>query len=539
MQETNALYTEDTYKTAVEYFQGDTLSAQQWLMQYAARNDNGEVADHSPHDMVGRMVYKLLEIEQQYSHALTFDELLSLLDRFHYIVPSEGLMLGTGNGVLGIRLDSYVDQAFTPKAQINTELFAKHIQKAQRIADDMVEIELKALKGLIACAQNSKDASSNNEQSTVGLEQLLQQREQCRSTSIQIVNVDEALLALGIANDMAQVEQCLTQVYKCLLYNSYQASVELSNERGAFPLFDANIEEHHPWVNLLYTDENKEQQALLKHGRRNMCCVSARTVGDAEQWVKRAAQHQIKNEQQLNLLVYPLDKAYHRHFIEQYVAQQWSDEERISTLYGAKNANIEDTDSEERAANQASNKPFTIMETRPKELECDVVRFQNNKEKWVAFVGLVNGRPYEIFTGLQDDDEGIVLPKSVTKGKIIKHKQGDAPSRYDFQFENKRGYKTTVEGLSEKFNPEYWNYAKLISGVLRYGMPIARVINLVSSLQLKDKSINTWTTGVERALKKYVDDGTVAVGECCPVCGCKTMIYQNGNLVCKNCGANR
>ena len=133
----------------------------------------------------------------------------------------------------------------------------------------MVEIELKALKGLIACVQNSKDASSNNEQSTAGLEHLLQQREQCRSTSIQIVNVDEALLALGIANDMAQVEQCLTQVYKCLLYNSYQASVELSNERGAFPLFDANIEEHHPWVNLLYTDENKEQQALLKHGRRN------------------------------------------------------------------------------------------------------------------------------------------------------------------------------------------------------------------------------------------------------------------------------
>ena len=144
-----------------------------------------------------------------------------------------------------------------------------------------------------------------------------------------------------------------------------------------------------------------------------------------------------------------------------------------------------------------------IVENRPQELECDVVRFQNNKDKWVAFVGLLNGYPYEIFTGLQDDDEGILLPKSVTKGKIIKQTNTDGTHRYDFQFENKRGYKTTVEGLSEKFNPEYWNYAKLISGVLRYRMPIDHVIKLVSSLQLKDESINTWKNGVERALKKY------------------------------------
>jgi ribonucleoside-diphosphate reductase alpha chain len=148
-----------------------------------------------------------------------------------------------------------------------------------------------------------------------------------------------------------------------------------------------------------------------------------------------------------------------------------------------------------------------VVEKRPTELECDVVRFQNNKEKWVAFVGLLDGRPYEIFTGLQDDEEGIVLPKTVTNGKIIKQTNEDGTHRYDFQFVNKRGYKTTVEGLSEKFNPEYWNYAKLISGVLRYRMPIENVIKLVASLQLKDESINTWKTGVERALKKYVADG--------------------------------
>ena len=151
----------------------------------------------------------------------------------------------------------------------------------------------------------------------------------------------------------------------------------------------------------------------------------------------------------------------------------------------------------------AENVRPEVVEVRPRELECDVVRFQNNKDKWVALVGLHDGSPYEIFTGLQDDDEGILLPKSVTKGKIIKQVGEDGSKRYDFQFENKRGYKTTVEGLSEKFNPEYWNYAKLISGVLRYRMPIAHVIKLVSSLQLQSESINTWKVGVERALKKY------------------------------------
>ena len=147
-----------------------------------------------------------------------------------------------------------------------------------------------------------------------------------------------------------------------------------------------------------------------------------------------------------------------------------------------------------------------VVEVRPRELECDVVRFQNNKEKWVALVGLLNGHPYEIFTGLQDDEEGIMLPKSVTKGKIVKTVLSEGAKRYDFQFVNKRGYKITVEGLSEKFNPEYWNYAKLISGVLRYRMPIKHVIKLVSQLQLTSESINTWKVGVERALKNYLKD---------------------------------
>lgn len=178
-----------------------------------------------------------------------------------------------------------------------------------------------------------------------------------------------------------------------------------------------------------------------------------------------------------------------------------------------------------------------VTETRPQTLECDVVRFQNNKEKWVAFVGLLNGYPYEIFTGLQDDDEGIVLPKSVVKGHIIKVVNPDGTKRYDFQFKNKRGYKTTVEGLSEKFNKEYWNYAKLISSVLRYRMPLERVVRLVSQLELDNESINNWKNGVARALKKYIKDGTPATGQTCPSCHQQTLVYQDGTLVCSNCGA--
>ncbi len=194
--------------------------------------------------------------------------------------------------------------------------------------------------------------------------------------------------------------------------------------------------------------------------------------------------------------------------------------------------------SDNKSEKECNCKPPQVVEVRPRVLEADVVRFQNNKEKWVAFVGLLDGHPYEIFTGLQDDEEGILLPKSVTTGRIIKNYDEEGNKRYDFQFENKRGYKMTVEGLSEKFNKEYWNYAKLISGVLRWRMPIDQVLKLVDSLQLDSENINTWKNGVARALKKYVQDGTAAAGKC-PNCGHETLVYQEGCLICKTCGSSR
>ena len=216
----------------------------------------------------------------------------------------------------------------------------------------------------------------------------------------------------------------------------------------------------------------------------------------------------------------------------------YRDGSRAGVLVSTQKTDKKKKAEEEAKAAAAMARP-EVTERRPDILECDVVRFQNNKEKWVAFVGLLDGHPYEIFTGLQDDEEGIVLPKTVTKGNIIKHILPDGSKRYDFQFQNKRGYKMTVEGLSEKFNKEYWNYAKLISGVLRYRMPIENVIKLVNSLQLESENINTWKVGVSRALKKYVLDGTEAKGQKCPNCGHETLVYQEGCLICKHCGASR
>ncbi len=176
---------------------------------------------------------------------------------------------------------------------------------------------------------------------------------------------------------------------------------------------------------------------------------------------------------------------------------------------------------------------------RPQVLEADVVRFQNNKEKWIAFIGLIDGKPYEVFTGLADDEDGILIPRWANSGLIIKNRNEDGTSRYDFQYQNKRGYKTTIEGLSHKFNPEYWNYAKLISSTLRHGMPIDKIVDLINSLQLDSESINTWKNGVVRALKRYVEDGTQAKGQTCTNCSSGNLIYQEGCLTCKDCGSSK
>ena len=229
-----------------------------------------------------------------------------------------------------------------------------------------------------------------------------------------------------------------------------------------------------------------------------------------------------------------------------------ADEELVGQLYfeawksGCKGVTVYRDGS--RSGVLISNKKEEVVEEptnsifptkRPIELEADVVRFQNAKDKWVAFIGTIDGRPYEIFTGLSDDEDGILLPRSVVSGKIIKNINPDGTKRYDFQYTNKQGYRTTIEGLSYKFNPVFWNYAKLISGVLRHGMPIHKVVNTVTSLQFDNDTINSWKAGVARALKKYVPDGTVAEGAICGECGSKNVVYQEGCLICPDCGTSK
>lgn len=548
--------------------------------------------------------------------------------------------------LLSINLYSYVVNPFTSDAYFDMEKFAKHVQIAQRLMDDIVDLELEKIDRILEKIKIDPQSKEVKETESHLWEKIKRKSGQGRRTGVGITAEGDMLAAMGLRYGTKEATEFSVNIHKTLALNAYRSSVTMAQERGAFEVFDAKREANNPFLLRIKEADPQLYEDLQKYGRRNIACLTIAPTGTTSLMTQTTSgiepvfmpvykRRRKVNPSDTDVHVDFVDEVgdsfeeyivYHKKFLEwmkvngidttkrytqeeidqlveqspyykatandvdwlekvkmQGAIQKWVDhsisvtvnlphdvdEALVNRLYveawksGCKGCTIyrdgsragvmisvskkdtekepieqaKDNDMEERVKMPCQHPEVT--EVRPKELECDVVRFQNNKEKWVAFVGLLDGYPYEIFTGLQDDDEGIVLPKSVTKGKIIKQKQEVGPSRYDFQFKNKRGYKTTVEGLSEKFNPEYWNYAKLISGVLRYRMPIDHVINLVGSLQLKDESINTWKNGVERALKKYVDDGTEAKGRKCPVCGHETLIYQEGCLICKNCGASR
>ena len=548
--------------------------------------------------------------------------------------------------LLSINLYSYVVHPFTKDAYFDMEKFRKHVQIAQRIMDDIVDLELEKIERILQKIQEDPQSDEVKEAEYHLWEKIKHKSSQGRRTGVGITAEGDMIAAMGLRYGTPEATEFSVNVHKNLALSAYRSSVTMAKERGAFAVFDASREKNNPFLLRIKEADEQLYADMQKYGRRNIACLTIAPTGTTSLMTQTTSgiepvfmpvykRRRKVNPGDADVHVDFVDEVgdsfeeyivYHKKFLEwmningidstkkytqeeidklveqspyykatandvdwlekvkmQGAIQKWVDhsisvtvnlpndvdEALVNCLYveawksGCKGCTIyrdgsragvmisvSKSDKAQKGKEQAKDntidknalplcKQPEVIEVRPKVLECDVVRFQNNKEKWVALVGLLDGYPYEIFTGLQDDDEGIVLPKSVVKGKIIKQKQDDGPSRYDFQFENKRGYKTTVEGLSEKFNPEYWNYAKLISGVLRYRMPIDRVINLVSSLQLKDESINTWKNGVERALKKYVDDGTEAKGKKCPVCGHETLVYQEGCLICKNCGASR
>ena len=533
--------------------------------------------------------------------------------------------------LLALNLYSYVDNPFTPQATFNFEKFRKHVMVAQRIMDDIIDLEQEKIQAILAKIDSDPQDDETKFTEYSLWKKIDRKCEEGRRTGVGITAEGDMLAAMNLRYGTTEATNFAVQVQRALALAAYRSSVIMAKERGAFKLFDVNREKDNPFINRLREADPELYEMMKQYGRRNIACLTIAPTGttslmtqttsgiepvfmavykrrrkvnpndpkvhidyvdesgDAFEeyivyhqkfltWMKANGYDVEKNYTQDELDELLARSPYHKatandvDWVEkvrmQGAIQKWVDhsisvtvnlpnditEEVVNEIYitawksGCKGCTIYRDGSRSGVMIEVKKKdkpemPYCkqpeVTETRPESLECDVVRFQNNKAKWVAFVGLLDGYPYEIFTGLQDDDEGIVLPKSVTKGRIIKKVCEDGSKRYDFQFENKRGYKTTVEGLSEKFNKEYWNYAKLISGVLRYRMPVERVIKLVSSLQLGDENINTWKNGVERALKKYIKDGTKASGQICPNCGHESLIYQEGCLICKNCGASR
>ena len=536
--------------------------------------------------------------------------------------------------LLSINLYSYVVNSFTPEAYFDFDKFKAHVRLAQRMMDDIVDLELEKIDKIMEKISIDPQSMEVKGAEYHLWEKIKDKSGKGRRTGVGITAEGDMLAAMGLRYGTQEATDFSVKVHKTLALSAYRSSMEMARERGAFEVFDASRESDNPFLLRIKDADAQLYEDIMKYGRRNIACLTIAPTGTTSLMTQTTSgiepvfmpvykRRRKVNPNDTEVHVDFVDEVgdsfeeyivYHKKFLEwmkvngydtekrytqeeiddlvvkspyykatandvdwlmkvrmQGEIQKWVDhsisvtvnlpndvdEALVNRLYveawrsGCKGCTIyrdgsrsgvmisvSKKDKKDDAKDDCPCAHPEVTEVRPKELECDVVRFQNNKEKWVAFVGLLNGYPYEIFTGLQDDEEGIVLPKTVTKGKIIKQKNDDGHSRYDFQFENKRGYKTTVEGLSEKFNPEYWNYAKLISGVLRYRMPIGNVIKLVGSLQLKSESINTWKNGVERALKKYIVDGTEAKGQTCPVCG-GILVYQEGCLICKNCGASR
>ena len=535
--------------------------------------------------------------------------------------------------LLAINLYSYVKNPFTPEAEFDFELFRRHVQLAQRLMDDIIDLEQEKIDRILEKIASDPQSDEVKATERTLWEKIRRRTGQGRRTGVGITAEGDMLAALGLRYGTQEALDFAVEVQKTLALSAYRSSVTMAGERGAFEVFDAEREKNNPFMLRIKEADPQLYADMARQGRRNIACLTIAPTGTTSLmtqttsgiepvflpvYTRRRKVNPNDPEVRVDFtdesgdafeeyIVYhhkfltwmrangiDTEKHYSAEEIEDLVSrspyykatandvdwlmkvkmqgaiQKWVDhsisvtvnlpatvdEELVNRLYveawksGCKGCTIYRDGSRSGVMISVKKKkdekpelpecrPPQVTERRPDVLECDVVRFQNNKDKWVAFVGLLDGEPYEIFTGLQDDDEGIVLPKTVTKGRIIKKINPDGTKRYDFQFENKRGYKTTVEGLSEKFNKEYWNYAKLISGVLRYRMPLQNVIRLVGSLQLESENINTWKVGVSRALKKYITDGTVAQGQKCPNCGKEELVYQEGCLICKNCGASR
>jgi len=532
--------------------------------------------------------------------------------------------------LLAINLYSYVKNPFRPDATFDFDLFKKHVILAQRIMDDIIDLEIEKIDAILGKIGTDPENEEVKHAERLLWDKIRRKTLLGRRTGVGITAEGDMLAAMGLRYGTEEATTFAEKVQKQLALDAYGSSVEMAKERGAFEIFDAKREEANPFMNRLKEADPQLIEDMKKYGRRNIACLTIAPTGSTSLMTQTTSgiepvflpvykrrrkvnpndasakvdfvdevgdsfeeyivfHHKFVSWMEAN--GYSTIKRYSPEEVDALIAkspyykatsndvdwlqkvkmqgriQQWVDhsisvtinlpndvnEELVNQLYieawksgckgctvyrdGSRSGVLLSTD--EKKKERECIEPPVIVAKRPRELEADIVKFQNNKDKWIAFVGLLNGRPYEIFTGINDEDEGIFLPKNLTKGAIIKNVDENGNKRYDFQYTNKRGYKTTIEGLSQKFNPEYWNYAKLISGVLRYSMPVEQVIKLVEGLDLKDESINTWKNGVERALKKYVQDGAQVKGQKCPNCDQESLVYQEGCLTCTSCGASK
>lgn len=532
--------------------------------------------------------------------------------------------------LLAINLFSYVENPFTDEAYFNFELFKEHVGMAQRIMDDIIDLELEKIDAIIAKIDSdpqSKEIKAVERNLWLNIQT---KAEEGRRTGIGITAEGDMLAALGIKYGTTEGTDFSVKIHKTLALEAYRASVNTAKERGPFKIFDADREKDNPFILRIKEADEKLYYDMLEYGRRNIALLTIAPtgttslmtqtssgiepvflpvykrrrkvnpndknvridfvdeVGDSweeyvvfhhrfKQWMEVNGHSTKENysQDELNELVKKspyfeatsndvdwLNKVRMQGAVQKWVDHSISvtinlpndvDEALVGNLYleaweaGCKGVTVYRDGSrsgvlisnEEKEEEQESETLTSFPTKRPKILNADVVRFQNNKDKWIAFIGLIDGKPYEIFTGFADDEDGILLPRWVNEGYIIKNRNEDGTSRYDFQFQNKRGYKTTIEGLSYKFNPEFWNYAKLISSTLRHGMPIEKAVDLINSLQLHSESINTWKNGVARALKRYIADGTAVEKQKCENCNSTSLIYQEGCLTCKDCGSSK
>ena len=531
--------------------------------------------------------------------------------------------------LLAMNLYSYVEHPFTDKARFNAELFAKHVAIAQRIMDDIIDLEIEKIDAILEKVYSDPESEEVKRCEIELWKNIRKKALQGRRTGIGITAEGDMLAALGKRYASEEAIEFSTSVQKLLAFEAYKSSVNLAKERGAFEVFDAKREENNPFINRLRAMDENFYQDMVKYGRRNIAMLTIAPTGTVSICTQTTSgiepvfmvsykRRRKVNPNDKNAKVSFTDndgnsfeeynvfhpkfmtwlevngynveevKAYEDEKLQEIIAkspyykatandidwvnkvkmqgemQKWVDhsisvtvnvpaettEELVSQIYqtawecGCKGMTIYRDGS--RAGVLVSNKKEEkknpendIVEThspvRPKTLECDVVRFQNNYEKWIAFVGKINGKPYEIFLGKQDE---FYLPPFVETAWITKNKGEDGRSRYDLQFQDKQGYKVTIEGLSRSFSPEFWNYAKLISGILRHGMPISNVVTLIQNLSVDEDNINAWKNGIARALKRYIPDGTKVDKEVCPTCG-DALVYEDGCKHCKNCGYSK